>query len=461
MVSKSNVVSTNTVCTCGNGDSANAQPNYFENKCPACGVEGKLVVETTDNVEIDHHSEKEKVDDENVLINTPTQASKVVCKDCGEEFCGQDGYDLQDSYRASLTTVNPNDISNEEDEDEEASTTDEGETTYMSGWEGLCDLLKPLDGQAMMVQRGDFVVVKRIEMPQSAELWAYEGINVVDDSVSITDYTPEIYNTFIIKWGESFENELEFTFNKHKNMFGERKVVIEAKKYQVVDDKESSDENGESNEDSNSSTGTNSDNNSDSNDKDKNEDDNSSIANSIFANTDNLENVDTTGANGTGLTDEATGTGDSENAPKTEEVPITDREEAIRFGMTEVGKAKREDGHTIELKVIGNNNWQMGEWCHVRLPSFNEDSYMFISKCSFESGGDSEYINSLTLVDYPPSLGKPDKKKQEEQEEGSDTDSSSSDTNSTDSNSDTNSDNNDNNSDSGNSDSSNTGNNSN
>lgn len=431
MVSQSNVISTNSVCTCGNGDTANPQPNYFENKCPACDTEGKLVVETTDNSEIDHHSEKEQLDENegNVIVNTPTQASKVVCKNCGEEFCGQDGYDLQDGYRASLTTVNPNDISGDEDEGE-ASSTEEGETTYMSGWEGLCDLLKPLDGEAMMVQRGDFVVVKRIEMPQSAKLWAYEGINVVDDSVSITDYTPEIYNTFIVRWGESFENELEFTFDKHKNLFGERKIVVEAKKVQVAEEEKSSDDKDDKSSDDKSSN---------------EENDNSSVAGSIFTNESDVENmkVDPTGANGMGLdTDSATGGSDSE-APKTEEVPITDRNEAIRFGMTQVGKAKREDGHTIELKVIGNTHWQMGKWCHVKLPSFNEDSYMFISKCSFESSPDSEFINSLTLVDYPPSLGKPDKKQKEEEnsEESSDTGSdssndSNSDSNSSDSNSD-------------------------
>ena len=442
MVSKNNVISTNSVCSCDSGDTINPQPNYFENKCPACGVEGRLVVETLDNSEIDHHSEKENIEDDgNTIINTPTQASKIVCKSCGAEYCGQDGYDLHDGLRGSLTTVNPNEISNEEVE--EVSTTEENDTTYMSGWEGLCDLLKPLDGQAMMVQRGDYVVVKKIEMPQSARLWAYEGINVVDDSVSITDYTPEIYNTFIIKWGESFENELEFTFNKHKNLFGERKVVIEAKKVQVVGD-------GENSEDDKSSTS------SDSSSKEGSENkSNGGIFDSLFGNVSSdvsnidTSKIDTSGANGTGLDEgDVSGTSGSE-APKTEEVPITDREEAIQFGLTEVGKAKREDGHTIELKVIGNTNWQMGEWCHVKLPSFNEDSYMFISKCGSDSSPDSEFINSLTLVDYPPSLGKPDKKSQEENQEeetdsNSDTGSGTNDSN-TDENTDTSNSGNDNN----------------
>lgn len=134
--------------------------------------------------------------------------------------------------------------------------------------------------------------------------------------------------------------------------------------------------------------------------------------------------MDATGLGEDGLT------GESEETPATEEVPITDRDEAIQFGLTQVGKAKRDDGHTIELKVIGNQKWQMGEWCHVKLPSFNEDCYMFISKCSLESSADSEYINTLKLVDYPPSLGKPSKKTSQEENTEEDSENNTNDLNS-------------------------------
>ena len=394
MVSKSNVIQVSSVCICGNGDESNPQSNNFENKCAYCGQEGTLQTETQSNVE---------VNDEN--SNNYTSV-KIICKNCGSEFCGQDGYDLLGGTRGTLTTVSPYDITSDDDE---VSTTDENETTYMSGWEGLCDLLKPLDGEAMMVQRGDYVIIKKIGMPQSAKLWAYEGINVVDDSVTVTDYTPEIYNTFVVKWGESFEYELEFTFDKHRQLFGERRIVVEAKKISVVDEEESSDKN----------------------------EDSGSIFDVILGSSDKnkeLENVDTSSLNIDG--DVST---EGSEAAQTEEVPIVDRDEAIQFGLTQVGKAKREDGHTVELKVIGNSLFQMGEWCHVRLPSFNEDSYMFISKCNLESSADSEYINSLTLVDYPPSLGKPKNKTNEneenEDEDKNDTDSTSG--NSTDTSTDT------------------------
>ena len=429
MVSKSNVIETNSKCICGNGDMENSQKNYFENKCQNCGKEGTLQLETENNKELSNFSSDDNTDDIDTTVESPPM--KIVCKYCGSEYCGQDGYDLLGGNRGVLNTVNPNEIT---DEDEEVSSTEENETTYMSGWEGLCDLLKPLDAQAMMVQRGDYVIIKKIEMPQSARLWAYEGINVVDDSVKITDYTPEIYNTFIILWGESFENELEFVFSKHKQLFGERKIVMEATKVQVAE--EESEEGSENSDNSESSEG-----NSESNKKTNN-------SSSIFDVISNAKSNESTKTPTTTDVDLADASGESseegdEEAPETEEVPITDRDEAIQFGLTQVGKAKREDGHTIELKVIGNHNWQMGEWCHVKLPSFDEDSYMFISKCGFETSPDNEYINSITLVDYPPSLGKPkttttDENSEESEEETDENSEENSDENSNENNSDSN-----------------------
>ncbi len=95
----------------------------------------------------------------------------------------------------------------------------------------------------------------------------------------------------------------------------------------------------------------------------------------------------------------------AENSEK-QEIPITDKAEAISFGYGEMGKIMRNDGHQIDLKLIGNINYRVGAWIRVFLPSFNEDSMMFISKAQQEAGADSEWITSLTLVDYPPSLGK-------------------------------------------------------
>lgn len=114
--------------------------------------------------------------------------------------------------------------------DDSESTSSEGETKPMSGWESLCDLIKPYDGQIFMTVRGDTVIVKRIEIPEWSAIWAYEGINVVDDSVTVTDYSPEIYNTIEVRYGSNYENTIELCFERHKELFGERKTIIYANK---------------------------------------------------------------------------------------------------------------------------------------------------------------------------------------------------------------------------------------
>lgn len=87
-----------------------------------------------------------------------------------------------------------------------------------------------------------------------------------------------------------------------------------------------------------------------------------------------------------------------------EEVEIDNYYEALRFAYKYAHMILRENGHSIELKVIGGPEWRIGEWCKVNIPTFNEKGTMFITKCSTELGASDENIASLTLVDYPPSL---------------------------------------------------------
>ena len=103
-------------------------------------------------------------------------------------------------------------------------------------------------------------------------------------------------------------------------------------------------------------------------------------------------------------TDSSESNSDQENTKQ--EIPIVDQEEAIKFGMKELGKIMRDDGHQIELKVIGNIDYRVGAWIRTFIPSFGEDGMFFISKAQQEASAESEWITSLTLVDYPPSLSK-------------------------------------------------------
>lgn len=116
------------------------------------------------------------------------------------------------------------------DGDESSTSSDGAEQKPMSGWESLLDLIKPYDGEIFLLVRGDTVVCKRIEIPEWSAIWAYEGINIVDDSVTVTDYSPELYNVLEILYGSNYQNKIELTFVKHKELFGERRTTIQATK---------------------------------------------------------------------------------------------------------------------------------------------------------------------------------------------------------------------------------------
>lgn len=262
-----------------------------------------------------------------------------------------------------------------------SNTSSENEGSIMSGWESITDLLKPLDGEAMVVVRGDTVIIKRIYPPNATRLWVYEGINIVADSVKISDYSPEIYNTFKINWGASFENSFEMCFEKHKELFGERKTEVDAV-YEVTqngsEEGYTTTEQTEENEDNGGLFG---------------------FLGGFLGKSEDTDNQTQQ------ISQQTESEGETSEDQPLQEIPITDEAEAYLFGLKQVGKARRKDGHKIECKVIGSKYWEIGEWCRVYIPSFNEDTVMFISKVSHDSGADSEWITSITLVDYPPSLG--------------------------------------------------------
>ena len=102
----------------------------------------------------------------------------------------------------------------------------------------------------------------------------------------------------------------------------------------------------------------------------------------------------------------STSTDTSSTTTKTtvEEIEIDNYYEALRFAYKYAHMILREDGHEIELKVLGNEKWKMGEWCKIKIPSFNEEGTYFINKISTDLSPTDENIASITLVDYPPSL---------------------------------------------------------
>lgn len=79
--------------------------------------------------------------------------------------------------------------------------------------------------------------------------------------------------------------------------------------------------------------------------------------------------------------------------------------DAVAFLQREWNKSRRDDGRQVELKVEGNLKWKTGIWVRVYLPSYFIDDYMYITRMSSDEDGTNNWSTSLTLVDYPPSLG--------------------------------------------------------
>lgn len=129
-----------------------------------------------------------------------------------------------------------------------------------------------------------------------------------------------------------------------------------------------------------------------------------------------------TGSSDTGTSDGSTST-ESESVTeykwvqKTVEEPITTYEEAVKVGKLEVNKARRNNGHAIECKVLGSNKFKEGEWALVQIPSFEINDYMYITKVDNSLNASDEWVTGLTLVDYPPSISSGESNKYEEEED--------------------------------------------
>ena len=171
-------------------------------------------------------------------INTTSAAQKEL-ENGGKyysvaEFCDANseyiGYVYGDNCEKVAEAILNGDFGTSDGSSEDSTSNNQEEEKPMSGWESLLDLIKPYDGEIFLLVRGDTVICRRIEIPEWSAIWAYEGVNIVDDSVTVTDYSPEIYNTIEVEYGSNFQNTLKISFNKHVELFGERKTTIQATK---------------------------------------------------------------------------------------------------------------------------------------------------------------------------------------------------------------------------------------
>ena len=83
---------------------------------------------------------------------------------------------------------------------------------------------------------------------------------------------------------------------------------------------------------------------------------------------------------------------------------ILTEEDARSRANTEWAKVKRDNGHTVECKVTADSEIRVGQWVRAYLPSFNVDTYMYITKVSHDDSVDGSWTANITLADYPPSV---------------------------------------------------------
>lgn len=127
------------------------------------------------------------------LENNPkgVKEGEITCSKCDSDYCGFCGTEKSGSGRFKL-------ISADASTSEESDNSDSNSTcTY---WEMILDLIAPLDGEIECRVEGDKVFINKIPEPEKSNLWIREGVNLTSDNLTLTDYNPETYNTFIIHW---------------------------------------------------------------------------------------------------------------------------------------------------------------------------------------------------------------------------------------------------------------------
>ena len=261
-----------------------------------------------------------------------------------------------------------------------------GESTGSTAKECVQKLLTHWDGEAECKIRGDKVYINKIKEPQSNyTLILQEGVNVFSDSISITDINPTTVNHLIVTWTKG---KIILKDEDLIKRFGENKKEVQAVRKitttETVDSTSTAATTGTdtTTADLTATTGT------------------DATTTDLTADTTAAAAAATTGTDAT-----ATGTDTgSTTKTKTIEEPIDNYKEALEFANTEWNKIKRDNGHTLECQVTGSNNWKVGEWVAVLLPSFDENCFMYTTRAS-QSDNSGDWTCNLSLVDYPPGWG--------------------------------------------------------
>lgn len=285
------------------------------------------------------------------------------------------------------------------------SSEEESNSNGGSFKDAIQDLIKVWDGYVEVIITRDIMNIRRIHDPEEAEpvshrryirddesghilmdtqevwdygvlkepiIWASEGVNIVHDSLSMTDYNPETYNQLIVTYttdagvAKSIKFEDEILIER----FGEKSITKEAVWYS------------HNTEDTSDTEDT----------------DTSSITESA----ENGELIDESSVSTEDVTEDTSTTKNSSTA-----IPIHTYEEALEFGMAEWFKLQRDNGHKVECKVLGSQHWRVGRWCKIYLPVFSEYCDMYIDRVNHDYDG-NEWLTSIECLPAPACIKEDD-----------------------------------------------------
>lgn len=89
---------------------------------------------------------------------------------------------------------------------------------------------------------------------------------------------------------------------------------------------------------------------------------------------------------------------------QTMEFPDDAEGDIVDYAYREWNKLLKDSERTLECQVDGDSKWSIGKWVRVYIPSLGVNGYMYIVKDAHDDDG--IWDTNLTLVDYPPDLGK-------------------------------------------------------
>lgn len=274
---------------------------------------------------------------------------------CGADFCINCGGEKSNGTSCSKEEWK---LKSADAEDEEDDSEGDSSSTYK---DMILDLIKPWDGDVEVKILGDKCYINKVKNTDEAIISIIEGVNLVSGSTTIHDYNPDTPNYLVVTYGSDNEKCIKIKDNKLYERFGEKKQVTPA--VEEVTTYTTETVSSDSSSDSSSNT--------------------SSTSTDSSSDSSNTE---------------------TKTVSKTEEIPITNYDDALTFAKNEWGKLRRKDGHSLECKIFGLITIKHGTWAKVYIPSFDETSFMYITKIDNTISSGDEWVTGLTLADYPPSL---------------------------------------------------------